>query len=440
MPVAAPEIVLEQLGRLPGGKELLELATGREDMELVGGAVRDLLLGRTPRELDVVVAGASAELAAALAESLPESERPFGEPLIPTLHERFGTASLAWISGRIDTAELRVESYVAPGALPEVRPGSVEEDLARRDFTVNAIGLLLGGEHRGELIAVEHALEDLDAGQLRALHERSFLDDPTRLLRLARYSARLGFEIEPHTLELARAALASGALRTVSGGRIASELWLFTEEGDTGGFATLGELGVLEALGLPARFDTELHRRALDLMPEDGVHDILDMAVLFHPPADDGPVAAEVAVPIMEKFEFFAETRERVLASAFGVHALAAALVEATRPSEIRGLLAGRPVEAVVMAGALVEPSSPEAAERAVRWLDELRHVNLAITGSDLLTAGIPEGPEIGRRLEAVLKLRLDGELAGDREAELKVALDLATPEEMARAGRRERG
>ncbi|HEY4895536.1 MAG TPA: hypothetical protein VII01_05560 [Solirubrobacteraceae bacterium] len=425
--ITGAEEVLERLPRLPGGAELLALARGRPDIALVGGAVRDLLLGLRPRELDVTLARGSAEAAAALAGSFPEDERPAGEPLVPTLHERFGTASLAWIHGRIDMAERRAESYPAPGALPEVRPGTVTEDLARRDFTVNAISLPLAGAHPGELHAVEHALEDLRAGRLRVLHERSFEDDPTRLLRLARYASRLGFEIEAGTLELARAAIAAGALRTVSGGRVASELWLFTEEGNCDGFGELGELGVLAALGLPTRFDADLHRRASGLMPEDGVRELLDMIALFHPPDEDGPPARDAAAALMEDFEFLAETRARVLAGAFGVNSVAAQIERDTRPSRLGALLSGRPVEGVALIGGLASRGDPGAEAAVERWLTRQRHVSLEIDGGDLLAAGVPEGPEVGRRLARTLDLKLDGELEGGRDAELSAALGVAT-------------
>jgi tRNA nucleotidyltransferase (CCA-adding enzyme) len=423
--IGGAEQVLERLRRLPGGPELLALAQKGHDLALVGGAVRDLLCGVWPRELDVTVApGSSAELAGALATSIPEHERAAGEPIEPTLHERFGTASLAWTHGRIDIAERRAESYPAPGALPDVRPGTVEEDLARRDFTVNAITIPLAGERRGELIAVEHALEDLAAGRLRVLHERSFGDDPTRVLRLARYQARLDLEIETSTLELARSAVSGGALQSVSGARIASELWLFTEESNTDGFAALGELGVLAAIGLPARFDEPLHQQASGLMPQDGIHEALDMTVLFHPPAGEGPPTREQAEALMESFEFFAELRARVLAGAFGVDALAARIEARMSPSELRGLLAGRPVEGLAIVGALAARRSAAAGEAVGRWLAELRHVRLEIDGEELLAAGVAEGPEVGLRLERALELRLDGRLQPGREAELRAALE----------------
>jgi hypothetical protein len=166
--------VLRALAAQPGGAQLQALAGDRDDIALVGGAVRDLLLGRSPRELDVVVASDAVSLASELAGVLGADT---------TVHGRFGTAVVEWEAGRVDVAERRAESYASAGALPDVRPGSTQEDLRRRDFTVNAIAVVLGGPRKGELESAEHALEDLAAGSLRVLHERSFLDDPTRLLR-----------------------------------------------------------------------------------------------------------------------------------------------------------------------------------------------------------------------------------------------------------------
>ena len=298
------------------------------------------------------------------------------------------------------------------------------EDLARRDFTVNAIAVSLGGPRRGGVQAVEHALEDLAAGRLRVLHERSFIDDPTRLLRLGRYRARLGFDVEPETARLAAAALAAGALDTVSGARIAAELWLVTEESTLAPFTSLGELGVLEALSLPAVFDEQLLHEAASLMPPDGVLDILAMAVLFHPRDEPTDEDRRTAASLMERFEFLADTRERVLAGAFDSFTLARAIDRAQRPSELRRALAGRGVEAIAIAGAVGGRRSPEISRRVRAWVGGLREVKLKIGGAELLAAGMPAGPEIGRRLEAVLDMRLDGELDDAPEAQLRAALE----------------
>ena len=426
MPVGAPEIVLEQLRGLPGGEALLEVAAERDDVDMVGGAVRDLLLGRTPREIDVVVGGQAtsfAEDAALFAEQLGAllnaSSSEVGALASTSEHERFGTALVTWSGGEIDIATRRAESYSEPGALPDVRAGAPEEDLERRDFTVNAIAVRLGGERRGQARTVPDALSDLEEGRLRVLHEQSFIDDPTRLLRMARYRARLGFEIEDHTAALAVAAIAAGALEMVSGARIGAELRLALAEDDAvASLAAMDELGVLGALHPRLRFEQPVARATLALLPGDGRPDLALLASLLLPlalRAGDDPRAEIVA--LLDRWDFHAGDRDRVAAATVAVPRLIEELPAAERPSLLRTVAAGVPLEGVALAGAL------GSEEPARLWLEQTRHVHLQITGEDLLMAGIPEGPEIGRRLEAALKLRLDGELADGRDAELTASL-----------------
>jgi tRNA nucleotidyltransferase (CCA-adding enzyme) len=417
--------VVEALRALPGGTELLALAQERDDLALVGGAVRDLLLGRAPRELDVVLARDAASFARELADRLDAGA---AAPASLTLHDRFGTAMLEWEGGRVDVAERRAESYAAPGALPEVRPGNSEEDLGRRDFTVNAIAVGLGGARRGELTSVAHALEDLDAGRLRVLHERSFIDDPTRLLRLARYRARLGFELEPGTGVLATGALQEGALMSVSRARVGAELRLALGEACApAALDSMAELGVLAALPPGLRFESDLAERALALLPADGRSDLLLMAsLLLHltvmPTQDPEPAI----FGILDEMEFTAADRERAMRSALAAPRLVAAMTHAGTPSQLHAALCVHTPEAIALAAALAGESSPNAAAAARQWFRHVRFVRLQITGDDLLAAGVAAGPEIGARLTAALARKLDGELEAGRDAELRAALDAA--------------
>jgi tRNA nucleotidyltransferase (CCA-adding enzyme) len=414
--------VLEALGELPGGPALLELARDREDVALVGGAVRDLLLERPPRELDVVVECEAAEFAHELASRIGTPGDTGSAELVElSSHERFGTALLRWNGGEIDVATRRTESYAAPGALPDVRAGTADEDLNRRDFTVNAIAVPLGGPRRGQPIAADHALEDLAARRLRVLHERSFIEDPTRLLRLARYCARLDFQPEPHTAELAAEAIAAGALETVSPARIGAELRLALAEADpVAALTALADLGVLAALEPRLKFDPDMVRGALALLPEDGRADLLLLASLFLEvtvdPAED---PEEVMFELLDGWEFTAADRQRVMQTALVAPALEEEMELAELPSELHEVLFSHTVEAAALGGALGNAST-EARE----WIETLRHVRLEITGADLLAAGIPTGPEIGRRLSAVLDRKLDRELDDGREAELRAAIE----------------
>jgi tRNA nucleotidyltransferase (CCA-adding enzyme) len=481
--------VLARVRELPGGRELIDLAQGRSDVALVGGAVRDLLaatgtdrgdarcaripesakakgachptsvggerlpasVDRAPRELDVVV-GDAPEDAGDEGPSLGDGARLFAGELASRLdaqaetneHERFGTALVEWDGGRIDVATRRAESYPEPGALPDVRAGTVEEDLGRRDFTVNAIAVSLGGARRGELQHVPAALDDLAAGRLRVLHEQSFIDDPTRLLRLARYAARLGFEVEPHTAALAAQAVSQGALSTVSGARIGAELRLALAESDAvAALAAMEELGLFKALHPRLRFDERLARAALDELSggeedrrsesppvEPALAGRLLLAALLQPMLyglEDG--AENAAIGLLTALEFPAADRNLVLMAAICADAVADELACAEEPSEVYEAASHVSLEGVALASAWAEQewrwSGAPAAAR--RWLRELRHVRLLITGDDLVAAGIPEGPEIGWRLKATLCMRLDGELGDGREAELAAALEANT-------------
>src|ERR1700754_5123972 len=170
---------LERLGRPPAVGAL----AGEDAVSVVGGAVRDVLVDRVPHELDFVVEGDAVAVARRAAKRL-------GGRVV--VHDRFGTATVEAPEATFDLAGARRESYERPGALPAVELGApLDEDLARRDFTVTAIALHLAD---GELTFHAGAREDLGARRLRVLHDASFRDAPTRLLRLARYAARLGFQ------------------------------------------------------------------------------------------------------------------------------------------------------------------------------------------------------------------------------------------------------
>ena len=293
----------------------------------------------------MTVAGDSAALASDIAASISPSERPYGHAVEPILHERFGTASVVWSYGRIDIAELRAETYAAPGALPEVRPAGVQEDLARRDFTVNALSLPLSGDRRGQIEAAEGAREDLAAGVLRVLHEQSFSDDPTRILRLARYAARLNFDIEPATRALAGRALDSGALRTVSGARIGAELLLAAREaGARAAMRMLDRMGVLAAWDIPSPFDDDLAAAAEALMPSGATHDALVMAVVIN----GAPRPAELIAGL----ELPGELGARVLAAADGAPDLSEQVERGDSPAASFALLDRRTIETVALAGA----------------------------------------------------------------------------------------
>lgn len=424
--------VLEGLRELPGGAQLRTAAEARSgEVALIGGAVRDLLLERTPRELDVVVDDDAAGFARALAEELGMivGESP-EERLETTLHERFRTALVRWEGGQIDVATRRSERYPAPGSLPEVDAGTIASDLDRRDFTINTLSVALNGANRGELTGARTAQEDLGARVLRALHDGSFLDDPTRLMRIARYRARLGFAIESHTAQLVAEAIDQGALETVSPARIGAELRLTLAEPDpVAALESLEQLGVLSALHEAIELDAQLARAALGELPAppDGRPDALLLASLLRPGHSFDSTDYQTRLrALLDGWEFPGPERELTVRSAILAPRIAERLRHARAPSQIYEVAHGEPLEAVALAGGIAAAAGHgEAADAARRWLSELRDVRLRITGDDLLRAGVTPGPEVGRHLLRALVRKLDGEIAGETaDAELRAALE----------------
>lgn len=349
-----------------------ELAAVREVAEehiyLVGGAVRDLLLGRARADVDLVVEGD----AATLAESL-------GADVVS--HERFATAKMRLDGHEVDIASARSESYPTPGSLPVVEPAaSIEADLARRDFTINAMAIPLRGDPY--LIDPHGGQEDLDAGLLRVLHSRSFEDDPTRAIRAARYAVRFDFALEAGTEQLLRAA----DLGTVSDDRRRAEMRrLATEPRAVRGFGLLAEWGLITSeegqIALAGRVD-----ELLSSPPWKGVA-----------PRDQALLAA-----VLE-----ASGRGAELVAARPE--LASEAVELARRHDPVALILAR------VAGA----------EWLDRYVGTWRSVALEIDGSDLIAAGIPQGPAVGAGLREAWRRKLDGDIGG-RERELEVALDAA--------------
>jgi tRNA nucleotidyltransferase (CCA-adding enzyme) len=401
----------ERVRRLPGMERLLRALDGLPPTYLVGGWVRDLLRGELPeRGPDLTVEGDAPLVARALADRLGGEVRE---------HERFRTAIVRLGDVEVDLVTSRRETYDEPGALPRVEAASLREDLARRDFAVNAMAIGLKGDDLGHLYDPHGGLSDLNAGVLRVLHDRSFVDDPTRLLRGVRFEARLGFGLEPNTEVLAREAVGSSALSTVSDDRVGRELIkILGEDEAPSAVRRLGELEIDRALHPELHPDPELvASAALGAVTIGAKRVTAELAGMV---ADD-PQELDLWVAALP---LEARDRDAVSRAARVAPRLCTALREREHtPSELRALLASEPPEALALALALGAPAEP-----VLRWATELSRVGLEIGGTELLEAGIPEGPAIGRALEETLRRKLDGLVAG-REEELETALSLARSE-----------
>jgi tRNA nucleotidyltransferase (CCA-adding enzyme) len=204
---------------------------------LVGGFVRDILLGVSNLDLDIVVEGSGINTARAFADRNHSS---------CVVHEGFGTATVSMPDAvKVDFATARKEVYKKPGALPSVRFDTLREDLFRRDFTINAMAIAIAKDDCGRLIDFFGGQKDLADKKIRILHDKSFIDDPTRMLRAVRFEQKLNFKIEPHTQRLLKEALANNMLEAVGKRRLDKEIALILkEECSKKIFKRIKELGI----------------------------------------------------------------------------------------------------------------------------------------------------------------------------------------------------
>jgi len=355
---------------------------------LVGGPVRDLLLGRHSIDIDLTLEEGSSTLARALAKRIEGRVRSYPQFLTyKVTADEFP---------EIDIATARSERYRAPGTLPIVSEGRLNDDLLRRDFTVNAIALDL----------VDDALHDPSNGErdiadrlIRVLHDESFNDDPTRIFRAVRLATRLGFTIEPHTADLLRAAIESNALSSVSRERVWRELFLAMEENDAPAvLAALRDAGALDMLFGP--------RRAPDLRETlEAMRELIERdANLVRSVIYTGLLLRGDASPIDFEGSGFSQKRARaVVEIANELSRFGEALDHAT--SERQRFRLYRSVSPEMLAVVSVE--RPDERPRIERWRD-FKQFAIQLRGNEL---EVPPGPHIAKALERTREAVFNGEI-----------------------------
>jgi tRNA nucleotidyltransferase (CCA-adding enzyme) len=375
---------------------------------LVGGIVRDLLLGYPNFDLDLVVEGDAVKLAQRVAET---SQAKL------LAHHRFGTAKLRYDNFTVDLATARKETYARPGALPAVTPGTLKDDLIRRDFSVNAMAISLSANDYGELVDPYQGESDLEHHLIRILHPKSFSDDATRILRGVRYEQRFGFEFEAQTAQLLKRDIPM--LDTISGDRIRHELELiFKEKQPELAIKRLGELGVLPKISpflkgdgwIAEKFDKARRLKKPTQLPSlyfcllvysFSEKDVEQFLAHFNIPAKlsramRDTLRLKTKLPFLDK--------------------------PALKSSEIYYLL--REYEPLaIQANAIASESS--AIHRYLQlFLTKLRYVRTFLDGEELKSLGISAGPEMGKVLQILHKAKLDGEVR-TRADEKNLALSL---------------
>ena len=384
-----------------------ELAQKRsQKLYLVGGVVRDLLLGRENFDLDLVVEGDAIALARELAE---------GKQCKLTTHQRFGTAKLRWNGWSADITTARSETYAKACALPTVNPSTIRDDLFRRDFTINAMAVELNPGFYGQLLDLYGGLADLEKKLIKVLHDRSFVDDATRIWRAIRYEQRLNFQLEPLTLELVKRDV--GYLKKVSGDRIRHELELiFEEENPEKALCRAGELGVLRQLHPKLKADgwlsakcEQAHWWSSPGIPSFGLY----LALLVY---RTGPDGVEEIITLLRLRKSTTRTLRDTIDLKNSLGRLASTQITA---SQVYTLLIDYATEAVV--ANVIAGEMPPAVPHLTEFLEKLRYIRPALSGEDLKRLGVAQGPEIKDRLHRLLEARLEGEVLTKQHEEALV-------------------
>jgi tRNA nucleotidyltransferase (CCA-adding enzyme) len=383
-------------------------------VHLVGGPVRDLLLGRPLVDVDLLVEardGRHASPAATLARRAARA----GERSVA--HPRFGTARLVAAGGSVDLAAARSEIYAKPGALPSVVPGTLEQDLARRDFSVNALAIPLNGVARKGRPALVDPLGgrlDLAARRLRILHARSFHDDPTRALRAARFASRLGFRLEAGSRRALGTAIAARVFDAVSGDRFRAELSRAFGDAEADVGTTLALLDRWPGLPALAAGLGPGPRPALRRL-----RTLLDASSLAAEPLLAGlmvwlaPQPAPVRRRLVERLGMVGRPAARVLASPSVVRRLERSLSRPAPRSADDVRLAPVPHEERLACAAA---ASAAVRARILAHAAREQSLELPIDGRDLVALGF-QGPAVGRALARVRAAVLDGAVSSRGEA-----------------------
>ncbi|MBD3246458.1 MAG: hypothetical protein GF333_05545 [Candidatus Omnitrophica bacterium] len=370
---------------------------------LVGGVVRDLLLGRDVYDLDILVEGDAIRLAVAIA-------RRRGMPV--TRHKAFGTASFIFRGHKIDFAAARSETYLTPGSLPRVRKAGVTQDLSRRDFTINAMAVSLHPAEYGRLIDPCGGQEDLRRHLVRVLHSESFFDDPTRILRAIRFEQRFQFRMEAGTLFQLKRAVGSGALDTVHPHRIRDELILIMREKFP--FRCLRRAGKLTGFGFlepgvrctPAagRLLNRIQRLQSFFLRSFGARTEFRLWSVYFTAFLESLSLPQVEF-LLEELGMDKRTRSDVRAA----RSLRARRRRLKAPvlsdDELYEFLHQFPLEAVAYVYAY--STNGRLRRRIRRFIDTLSHIRLRIRGRDLQRLGVTPAHLYGKILRSVLRQKI---------------------------------
>lgn len=378
----------------------------------VGGFVRDLLLGVTNLDVDLVVEGNGIAFARTLARKRQAHV---------TVHERFGTAVVTSEDGfKLDVATARTERYNSPAALPAVKPGSITEDLHRRDFTINTLAVSLNAPRFGEVVDDDGGRRDLQNKSIRVLHPLSFIEDPTRVFRAVRFEQRLGFHLDGETEILMKEAASMDLVQRLSHARLSKEMILLLSERQPRTLLTrLADFDLLRCIHPELKWSPELaglmkeveetlkwhNRLAMDRPIHQWI--VYNLALMDSLP----PPAAREA---LSRFTFPRRQTRRTLWATHESPRLLRTLNQRTKPSEVFRLLGDLPDETLIFFMAKI--SSPSGKRKIANLLTTAGRTTPRLRGKNLKAMGLKPGPVYQKVLDRLLDARLDGEVTTEAD------------------------
>ncbi len=378
---------------------------------LVGGIVRDSLLKRKSFDIDIVVERESLHLAKIVSNRLKTEL---------TVHDQFKTATMYYQNLRIDFARSRREAYPHPGSLPVVSEGGLVEDLQRRDFTINAIAMCVNADNLGEIIDPFLGAADLKKGLVRILHDQSFKDDATRILRAVRLEQRFDFKIETETLKFLKLALKDSYDGFIKPQRYFNEFKKILKEKDP--LKPLGRLNELKGFEfLSKQFSYQPKNLASVyrfLSQYDDEFGTISRWFVYFLALIKDQKASEVE-RILQKFSFKKEEKKAILEGLRLADLRKNLNQRNIKRSKVFNLLSAVPLEMIVCWFATEK--SLKVKNILKRYLSKDSKVKLSINGDDLRKLGVVEGQKVGEVLNQILGLKIDGK-AKSKQDELRLA------------------
>ena len=381
-----------------------------QSIYVVGGFVRDLLIGRENLDIDIVVEGDAVDFACQLAEVWESKVQA---------HHQFKTATIIRLDGlKLDFVSARNETYPSPGALPSVEYGTIMEDLRRRDFSINALAIRLQPDTFGEIVDCTDGLQDLRAGRIRVLHAQSFIDDPTRIFRAIRYEGRYDFQIAESDQKHMHDAIKQGVLNLISGQRIRNEIdHILSEEAAPQMINRMGAFDLFDTIHptwkISPNFDVlwiaagQAIKWASTALPNDPINTraILWMTLL---------TAVDSIEAISRRLGLENELCTKLSTQAQLEHDLNALSVS-SKPSEVYQLLNPYPLEPIVFV--LTQPNQPDwRVEKMSNYLTHLRSVQPLVTGDDLIQRGLKPSRAFSDLLWKAFAAQLNGQVSTTQE------------------------